>query len=666
MPQTAIQLSINQPAQTFMTKTGFIALGMLLIAAATTPAQTVLQPWSPRFKGVDYTVGTNVPSGGGSFSNLQVAYFLRVDLTDPDIRLFASPRNPTNYIHDFIETAGYTATNFLRNHGLQVAINANSFFVPGTLNGPPYNLSEGSGLHVSGLLVSEGELVSQQEGPGDSSTLMFTSNNMASFAPTNWPASPTNGVYTAVTGLYPILVNNVNVGSNYLSYPGAAHRVQPRSVFGLSQDRRYLYLLVIDGRQGQDYSVGAYDWEAAEWLRLAGASDGVNMDGGGSTCMVVMDTTGFPVPLNHDSASLNGPEYRERTVGCHFGVYAAPLPGFFNDVKAIPNDTTATITWTTIEPTTTQVRYGLAPDMNLLTASNPAPVVNHSVLLTNLTPNTGYYFNALASSGANLYISSNYYFVTTNYVTTNLLFRLSNEWKYSTANLDGVNWTTTNYNDATWAGPGPGLLWADNRGANENIPVPLNTQMPENPDTGNPYQTYYFRTHFTFTNDPAGVALLFECYLDDGAVFYLNGIELYRLRMPVPPAVITNTTRATGAACSGDATCPDGFVLSGPIVTTNLHLGDNVLAVEAHNANPGSPDVTFGLSLAYTAPYLVSPQLSVVRSNNTVVLNWSGGGYTLQQADAPAGPWTDVPGPVTSSPYVTNDSSAARFFRLRK
>jgi len=645
-----------------------LALGCLFIAA-TAPAQTVLQPWVPRFKGIDYAVGTNRPSGGGSFSNLQVVYFLRVDLTDPDIRLFASPRNPTNYIHDYIETAGYTATNFLRNHHLQAVINANSFFLPGSLNSPSYNLSEGSALHVSGLLVSEGELVSQQEGPGDSSTLMFTSNNVASFAPTNWLASSTNGVYTAVTGLYPILVNGVNVGSNYLSYPGAAHRVQPRSVLGLSQDRRYLYLLAIDGRQGQDYSVGAYDWESAEWLRLAGASDGVNMDGGGSTCLVVMDTTGQPVPLNHDSASLTGPEYRERTVGCHFGVYAAPLPGFFNDVKTLPQDTTATIIWTTVEPATTQLRYGLTPATELLSESNSTPVVSHSVLLTNLSPGTGYYFNALASTATGEYVSSNYFFVTTNYVTTNVLFDVTNEWKYATANLDGVNWTATNYSDVAWAGPGAGVLWADTRGANEAIPVPLNTQMPVDNNTDFPYPTYYFRTHFTLTNDPSGVTLFLESYVDDGAVFYLNGVEVYRLRMPAVPTVITNTTRATGFGCSGDATCPDQFVLAGPIVTTNLLLGNNVLAVEVHNYNSQSPDITFGLSAAYTAPYVPnvpSPQLEVTQTNDVIVLSWSGSGFTLQEAGATTGPWTDVPGPVTTSPFTTNDSSAALFFRLRR
>ena len=613
------------------------------------------------FKGVDYTVGTNTPGVGG-FQNLQVVYFVRVDLTDPDIRLFASPRR-TNWQANSTETYGYTMTNFLKNNGLQVAINANQF------SPSSYFQAEGIACNANGMIISEGKLVSPAvtSGTSDAATLYFTSNNIPTYYPTNIPAASTNGIYTAVSGFYNVLYNGVNVGSNYIGNPAVAHQVQPRSAIGLSQNRRYLYLLAIDGRQGSlDYSAGAYDWETAEWLKLAGAWDGANMDGGGSTCMVAMDTTGQPIPLNRDSASLTSPGFRQRTVGAHFGVYANPLPGFFNEVTAMPDTVTATITWKTISPATTQLKYGLTTNMNFLTASNAVLTTNHAVLLTNLTPNTGYYFAALASIGNNLFVSSNYFFVTTNYVVTNVLFELTNNWKYTTANLDTTNWPARAYEDAAWEGAGGGLLWADFRGANGEIPVPLTTQMPEDFNSGFPFVTYYFRTHFNFPGQLFGTELQFEGYVDDGAVFYLNGTEIHRLRMPTAPAAVNNATVATGFPCSGDATCPDTFSLSGPLVTTNLLVGDNVFAVEVLNYNPGSPDVTFGLSALATSPFTLSPQLNITNSNATVTLSWTRGGFTLQHANEPAGPWTDVPGPVISSPFTTNHTGVARFFRLRQ
>ena len=624
-------------------------------------AATVLQPWTPIFKGVDYAVGTNTPGAGG-FVELQVAYLMRVDLTDPGIRLFASPRR-TNWVANSTESYAYTMTNFLKTYGLQVAVNANQF------SPSSYFQAEGIACNINGMVFSQGQQVSPAvtSGVNDAATLSFTSNNVASYFPTNVPAAPTNGVYTAVSGYYNLLYNGVNVGSNYIGSTDFAHQLQPRTAIGLSQDRRYLFLLVIDGRQGTlDYSDGAYDWQTAEWLKLAGASDGASMDGGGSSCLVMMDTTGFPIPLNHDSSSLTSPGYRERTVGAHFGVYASPLPGFFNDVKVQADDTSATITWTTIAAATTQLRYGLDTNMNLLTSSNAALVTNHTVLLTNLTPKTGYYFNALASVGPAQYVSSNYFFITTNYVKTQNLIALDSEWKYTSANLDGSNWKARTYVDSGWEGTGSGLLWADINGPNGQIPAPLMTQLPEDLNTGYPYLTYYFRKHFDFTNQVSGAQLQFSGYVDDGAVFYLNGTEIYRLRMPAAPTVINNGTVATANPCSGDATCADSFTLSGPLVTTNLLAGDNVLAVEVHNRSSGSPDVTFGLAATSTSPYVSRPLLSLTHSNNTVTLSWDRGGFMLQQAEAPTGPWVDVPGPVVSSPFTTNNVGATRFFRLAK
>src|SRR5262245_23485268 len=77
------------------------ALGLALVLAGGSFAQsqTVLGPWVPIFKGVEHARGTNTPGNGG-FQDLQVVNVARVDLTDPDIRLFTTPRY-TNYIAEY-------------------------------------------------------------------------------------------------------------------------------------------------------------------------------------------------------------------------------------------------------------------------------------------------------------------------------------------------------------------------------------------------------------------------------------------------------------------------------------------------------------------------------------------------------------------------------------
>jgi len=499
-----------------------IAALALCLPAANLPcadASTVLGPWVPIFKGVDHAVGTNTPGGGG-FTTLQVAHGIRVDLTDPDVRLFATPRI-ANYQAGSRETAGMTVEHFLTTYGLQVALNANTF------DPTQYYLPQGTAMEAYGLLVSNGTVVSSQESASRASTLIFGTNKEARIIHTNWPAVSNNGIHTAISGEYPILIAGVNVGYRYSGSSGFIHQRNPRTAYALSQDRKTLYLLTIDGRQ-PGYSDGSLDWETAAWLIKMGGYDGINMDGGGSTSMVMADSVGDSIKLNHSSAMADSGN--ERTVGAHFGIYALPVPGFINGVAANPDDTTTLITWSTTSPATSQVDYGLTPDLGSATALDSASVTNHQVLVDGLTPGTTYYFAVESTAATTNLTSPTFTFTTTNYVTTNAIFDVTYAWKYTTANLDGVGWTDSAYDDSGWSGPGAGLLWIDVRQTGPDPDVqPKNTQLPPNPANNNyPYITYYFRTHFDFTNSTSGISLLFSSYVDDGAIFYLNGREIYR------------------------------------------------------------------------------------------------------------------------------------------
>ena len=432
--------------------TAALALSLLGVNLPSAKASTVLGPWVPIFKGVDHAVGTNTPGGGG-FTTLQVAHAIRVDLTDPDVHLFATPRIDDYQVGSH-ETAGLTVENFLITYKPQVAFNANSF------DPSSYYLPQGTAMEAYGLLVSDGTVVSPQESASRASSIVFDANKVARIIHTNWPAVSTSGIYTAVSGEYPILIAGVNVGYRYSGSSAFIHERNPRSAYALSQDRKTLYLLAIDGRQ-PGYSEGALDWETAAWLIKMGAYDGINMDGGGSTSLVMVDSVGDPIKLNHSNAMADSGN--ERTVGAHFGIYAPPVRGFINDVVANPEDTTALITWSTTSPATSLVDYGLTPDLGSATALDLTSVTNHQVLVDGLTPGTTYYFAVESIAETTNLISPTFAFTTTNYVTTNAMFDVTYPWKYTTANLDGVSWMDPAYDDSGWSGPGPGLLWIDVR-----------------------------------------------------------------------------------------------------------------------------------------------------------------------------------------------------------
>ena len=558
----------------------------LFSAYHTSAVPTFYTPWTPLFSGVDLATGTNFSGGNPIF-----AHALRIDLTNPGVRLLPSPPNTNNPAY---ETYGLSVSNFVKKHQLQVAINANDW------NGDP--LAEGAGATVNGLMISKGVTVSPQNVNYAMASLLISTSNVPSIVLTNTPpGTNTAGIYTALTGFYPLVWNGVNmclggVTTGYDGTDGQLHEKQPRTSIGYSQDKRYLYLVCIDGRQ-LPFSNGATDEETADLLILFGVYQGISLDGGGSATMVKSDGFGNPVELNRSTYSLgNG---RERVVGSHFGVYALPLPGFINDVVVAPLDTTANITWTTISNSTSQVAYGTTTNLGTFSTLDSTLVTNHSVNLSGLISDTTYYYRVISVfNGSNFTATGS--FTTSDFATTitTPVFGLTNAWKWNTNNLSSTNWTAAAYNDSAWNGPGLGALCVEN---GNNVFIPRNTFLPPTfgaPVNGVPiFQTYYFRTTFNYSNNPAVTTLTFSNYIDDGAVFYLNGVEIQRVRMAAAPTVIANNSVATGSPAGGDATSADAFAISGNLIT-NLITGTNVLAVEVHQAaSPGNADMVFASAL---------------------------------------------------------------------
>lgn len=171
-------------------------------------------------------------------------------------------------------------------------------------------------------------------------------------------------------------------------------------------------------------------------------------------------------------------------------------------------------------------------------------------------------------------------------------------WRYNDTNTDlGTAWREKNYNDAAWPS-GPGLLGF------ETAPLPA-PGLATGLTRGNQL-TYYFRSRFQFSGDPNGAVLTIDQILDDGAVYWLNGVRIGSSGMPLTEP--TFTTPAT-------VTISDAVEQLGAVVFTNtaagpLVEGENTLAVEAHQANTGSSDLVFGMRLR-----------SQVRTRSGVVIN---------------------------------------------
>ena len=239
-------------------------------------------------------------------------------------------------------------------------------------------------------------------------------------------------------------------------------------------------------------------------------------------------------------------------------------------------------------------------------------------------------------------------------------------WRYNQSGSDlGTNWVRPDYDDSGWlTGAGAFDVFRIS-GVSSACRNPLpGTDEPtrtcltlSNASNTAQIPTIYFRTRFTFTGDAAHSILRLRTVVNDGAVYYLNGVELARLGMPDGP--ITYDTLASRTA---DSFVPEQIDADAP----GLLAGTNVLAVELHQINLSSPDFTFGLELLGVVPVkpLDRPRLTFRLTGADLQLNWTPNGGTLGSSDDPSGPWTTVSESHPAGQYTTPLAGAKRFYRV--
>lgn len=209
-------------------------------------------------------------------------------------------------------------------------------------------------------------------------------------------------------------------------------------------------------------------------------------------------------------------------------------------------------------------------------------------------------------------------------VTANVpIFGLNYAWRYNTNGLDlGVDWREFDYVDTSWPS-GPGILAKEDSG-NPTVLTNIGTTLPTSSSHGF-ITNFYFRTHFTITNKAQVSSLVFSNVVDDGAVYYLNGVEIIR-STNMPAGTITANTLALVAQQEGVFTVSN-------VAPTYLVQGDNVVAVEVHQVNNTSSDIVMGMALfgTFVTPntvplILTNPVGSTVNSGNNVSLTAAANG----------------------------------------
>ena len=234
-----------------------------------------------------------------------VLHIVEIDLKTPGLSVLVTPGDPASD-HDL---PARTTTDFLAEFDVHLAING-SFFESSDSTGW---LGMGEELlNVWGLAISGGQTYSQDH---PFLPVLCISHNTVTIQQRGCPPQTEH----ALAGT-PLLVVDEHPASSAINrYRLALH---PRTAVALDASGDTMWLILVDGRQ-PGYSEGVTLPELAEIAISLGAASALNLDGGGSTTLVVTD--------GQQPRLLNAPIHRrfpmrQRPVGNHLGIRAFP-PG---------------------------------------------------------------------------------------------------------------------------------------------------------------------------------------------------------------------------------------------------------------------------------------------------------------------------------------------------
>jgi len=189
-------------------------------------------------------------------------------------------------------------------------------------------------------------------------------------------------------------------------------------------------------------------------------------------------------------------------------------------------------------------------------------------------------------------------------------------WQYlDDGTLPDAAWSNTGFDDSGWSTGSAQLGYGDGDEA---------TVIDFGPDANNKHITSYFRHNFNVDDPGKVIKLTLRMMRDDGAVVYINGTEVVRSNMP--EGEITAATPAK-SAIGGDA---ESQFYEFHLMPDVLQFGSNTIAVEVHQSDPSSSDLSFDLDLTATisnitgtVPVTTADLTATPLSTKEIQLNWS-------------------------------------------
>jgi exopolysaccharide biosynthesis protein len=231
-----------------------------------------------------------------------ITHVFVIDLKYPKLHFLVTP---PDHNQDAAPVCGRTTSEFLERHGVQIAINGDGYTYVNPASVSGVSCPEGRDLfNPNSYAASRGKVYSQRMNA--SRPIMYiNSRNIVTYN------KPQGAVYNAISGDRTLVEKGKTVAGL------DSTTLQPRTAIGTNQNGRWMVMIVVDGRQ-PGYSEGCTLQELADMLiKFGGVYDAINLDGGGSSAMVI-EKDGVADILN--SPIEGGIAGKERNVANHLGI----------------------------------------------------------------------------------------------------------------------------------------------------------------------------------------------------------------------------------------------------------------------------------------------------------------------------------------------------------
>lgn len=150
-------------------------------------------------------------------------------------------------------------------------------------------------------------------------------------------------------------------------------------------------------------------------------------------------------------------------------------------------------------------------------------------------------------------------------------------WRYFPGNSEpALNWKDSTFNDESWLTGQGGIGYSDGDDITEIDPV----------------VSLYLRKTFNLSDTSSIVSMIFHMDYDDGFVAYLNGVEIARSNVNGSPPAFNTVSGAPREATMYMGGFPDEYQISKQFINQNLSEGDNILAIQVHNTDITSSDMS--------------------------------------------------------------------------